>query len=309
MATTSPQTTPRQRRRLTRSASMILRLSLTIRMASWAIFFFFQAEDGIRDYKVTGVQTCAPPLSRPHQQLTRADRAAEVARGTQSLHEVGGDRRPGVHVRREAREHAVVVDPVLEERRGRLHEIALGAGQPDERDLAPRKTMHEVPELVEVRHDLRVLHERGARERRRVREVAAEDTVSDLLAADTEPQRSVEEPLVLAFARMHVERDAAGGVAVDRDVKALHRRVPALLVHRRGEAHAEELAVQVQDRLAHATVLEIGTHFLRVEVEALRLHAVQVVLPLPVPDGRRAGMIDALLLEEDGELGLRGVAR
>src|SRR5205807_3112158 len=28
-------------------------------------FFFFQAEDGIRDYKVTGVQTCALPISWP----------------------------------------------------------------------------------------------------------------------------------------------------------------------------------------------------------------------------------------------------
>src|SRR5256885_6194478 len=27
-------------------------------------FFFFQAEDGIRDYKVTGVQTCALPISQ-----------------------------------------------------------------------------------------------------------------------------------------------------------------------------------------------------------------------------------------------------
>src|SRR5688500_19498008 len=26
------------------------------------IVFFFQAEDGIRDYKVTGVQTCALPI-------------------------------------------------------------------------------------------------------------------------------------------------------------------------------------------------------------------------------------------------------
>ena len=29
------------------------------------IFFFFQAEDGIRDYKVTGVQTCALPICLP----------------------------------------------------------------------------------------------------------------------------------------------------------------------------------------------------------------------------------------------------
>src|SRR3989454_8961896 len=33
-------------------------------------FFFFQAEDGIRDYKVTGVQTCALPI------WARAGRAA-----------------------------------------------------------------------------------------------------------------------------------------------------------------------------------------------------------------------------------------
>src|SRR2546426_3886501 len=30
---------------------------------SFFFFFFFQAEDGIRDYKVTGVQTCALPIS------------------------------------------------------------------------------------------------------------------------------------------------------------------------------------------------------------------------------------------------------
>src|SRR5687767_15667389 len=29
-------------------------------------FFFFQAEDGIRDKLVTGVQTCALPISRSH---------------------------------------------------------------------------------------------------------------------------------------------------------------------------------------------------------------------------------------------------
>src|SRR5256885_4130599 len=29
------------------------------------VFFFFQAEDGIRDYKVTGVQTCALPILVP----------------------------------------------------------------------------------------------------------------------------------------------------------------------------------------------------------------------------------------------------
>src|SRR5690606_39656371 len=28
----------------------------------WTLYFFFQAEDGIRDFHVTGVQTCALPI-------------------------------------------------------------------------------------------------------------------------------------------------------------------------------------------------------------------------------------------------------
>src|SRR5256885_8598959 len=32
-------------------------------LVMFVVFFFFQAEDGIRDYKVTGVQTCALPIS------------------------------------------------------------------------------------------------------------------------------------------------------------------------------------------------------------------------------------------------------
>src|SRR2546426_4617461 len=31
--------------------------------------FFFQAEDGIRDYKVTGVQTCALPILLPRKRV------------------------------------------------------------------------------------------------------------------------------------------------------------------------------------------------------------------------------------------------
>src|SRR5688500_19408031 len=44
-------------------------------------FFFFQAEDGIRDYKVTGVQTCALPISPPHlQRSIGMRRTAKVQR-------------------------------------------------------------------------------------------------------------------------------------------------------------------------------------------------------------------------------------
>src|SRR5256885_12350535 len=41
--------------------------------------FFFQAEDGIRDYKVTGVQTCALPISAL-QTLNETERAVLLLR-------------------------------------------------------------------------------------------------------------------------------------------------------------------------------------------------------------------------------------
>src|SRR5205085_6815205 len=43
-------------------------------------FFFFQAEDGIRDLTVTGVQTCALPISHRaiHQGLTGVDTNGDV---------------------------------------------------------------------------------------------------------------------------------------------------------------------------------------------------------------------------------------
>src|SRR2546430_6868155 len=45
-------------------------------------FFFFQAEDGIRDLTVTGVQTCALPISRAYVGLvarTRAPSTSQIA--------------------------------------------------------------------------------------------------------------------------------------------------------------------------------------------------------------------------------------
>src|SRR2546426_11415420 len=50
------------------------------RIAVVSFFFFFQAEDGIRDYKVTGVQTCY--LIRPFGLNTTLDAAVGVVLGT-----------------------------------------------------------------------------------------------------------------------------------------------------------------------------------------------------------------------------------
>src|SRR5256885_13089497 len=45
--------------------------------------FFFQAEDGIRDYKVTGVQTCALPI------LTRSLAKSIERAAIRELHSIG----------------------------------------------------------------------------------------------------------------------------------------------------------------------------------------------------------------------------
>src|SRR5690606_40728371 len=44
------------------------------------IFFFFQAEDGIRDFHVTGVQTCALPIF-----LTTAERLRTIVGGAREV--------------------------------------------------------------------------------------------------------------------------------------------------------------------------------------------------------------------------------
>src|SRR2546429_4118855 len=50
----------------------------------WVVFFF-QAEDGIRDVAVTGVQTCALPIS----EMTRYSPAIAAARGSHATSRAG----------------------------------------------------------------------------------------------------------------------------------------------------------------------------------------------------------------------------
>src|SRR2546426_4170394 len=59
-----------------------MRLVMLFSVAFVFFFFFFQAEDGIRDYKVTGVQTCALPiLGRGAAGAHRGAGAREELRG------------------------------------------------------------------------------------------------------------------------------------------------------------------------------------------------------------------------------------
>src|SRR5690348_17726169 len=57
---------------------------------STAFFFFFQAEDGIRDGRVTGVQTCALPISvQRFASHIHAPSRRLVVMGSTSAYDVG----------------------------------------------------------------------------------------------------------------------------------------------------------------------------------------------------------------------------
>src|SRR5256885_12482240 len=58
----------------------ILLLDVSSGIILISCFFFFQAEDGIRDYKVTGVQTCALPISRERRGAPRGGPLLATAR-------------------------------------------------------------------------------------------------------------------------------------------------------------------------------------------------------------------------------------
>src|SRR2546422_3057761 len=52
-----------------------MQVALGERVPPERYFFFFQAEDGIRDVAVTGVQTCALPISHPWEPHLRGHRS------------------------------------------------------------------------------------------------------------------------------------------------------------------------------------------------------------------------------------------
>src|SRR5256885_8496623 len=73
---------------------------MSIRCANF-FFFFFQAEDGIRDYKVTGVQTCALPICAAAHQLVECqcvDAKGKLAQCDQHAHARSEERRVGKSV-------------------------------------------------------------------------------------------------------------------------------------------------------------------------------------------------------------------
>src|SRR5690554_7141615 len=59
------------------------------------LFFFFQAEDGIRDADVTGVQTCALPIFREHVTDRRLLHVEDLAADGEQRLELAVARMPG----------------------------------------------------------------------------------------------------------------------------------------------------------------------------------------------------------------------
>src|SRR3989440_1618516 len=49
------------------SLDLYMSYAVSYSVSSFLFFFFFQAEDGIRDLIVTGVQTCALPILSTHE--------------------------------------------------------------------------------------------------------------------------------------------------------------------------------------------------------------------------------------------------
>src|SRR5438876_7567703 len=60
-----------------RSINLFFTSGASTRIVSSVFFFFFQAEDGIRDGRVTGVQTCALPIWNPGPCAARRRENAE----------------------------------------------------------------------------------------------------------------------------------------------------------------------------------------------------------------------------------------
>src|SRR5207249_8293578 len=69
----------------------------------YIFFFFFQAEDGIRDRNVTGVQTCALPISAHPERFPAGRPAPDGPRETAR----GGPHRPWRARRRRSEERRV----------------------------------------------------------------------------------------------------------------------------------------------------------------------------------------------------------
>src|SRR5438552_18850646 len=123
-----------------------------------SLHFFFQAEDGIRDDLVTGVQTCALPISRPAPRPT-SRRPARRTAAPRPARRAGARRRPPT------RPPAACRCRLPRRRQARLsRSVALRASIPERRLL--EATVGHEPGHVARRRDVEGGIERGSGRRR-----------------------------------------------------------------------------------------------------------------------------------------------
>src|SRR5438445_5524535 len=84
------------------SYTYLLRVSVLV-----SFFFFFQAEDGIRDIGVTGVQTCALPISPEIRNLFKGGSLGQPGSGTCFFNHVGVIEATHSDVNRDAESDAI----------------------------------------------------------------------------------------------------------------------------------------------------------------------------------------------------------
>ncbi len=176
----------------------------------------------------------------------------------------------GLVVLCEGLEELFVAEEFFEHLRGDFDEVAFSgeAGEAGPLGLAAEDGVHEVAELMEERDDVGVLHEAGV-VCGGLREVADEGGFRHVAAFDAGDDGRGGEPLVLAFAGVHVEIETTNLHSTFNDVKDADGRVPALRIGA-AEFDFEEACGGIEDALLDLRVREVGADGLRVEVDSGR---------------------------------------
>src|SRR3984957_2113289 len=158
-------------------------------------------------------------------------------------------------------------NPFFEHLRGSFDEIGFHGDTADTGPLllTTKDVVHEVTEFMEEGFDVAVINETGIRGGG-YGEVADEDSLGQLLAADAVEPRRHFGVAVFAGARMHVEIEAADGLAAVDDDPGFHGEIPRGNILFLLEADVEEVGAGVEDSLLHPHEGEVRTDGLRVEV-------------------------------------------
>ena len=164
-------------------------------------------------------------------------------------------------------------NPFLEHLRGSFDEIGFHGDTADTGPLllTTEDVVHEVTEFMEESFDVAVIHEAGIGGGGHG-EVADEDSFGQLFAADAVEHRRHFGVAVFAGARMHVEIEAADGLAAVDDDPGFDGGIPRGNILFLLEADVEEVRGGVEDSLLHLHEREVRADGLRVEVILAATH-------------------------------------